>query len=142
MRENSDAAAASTVWPTGSKLTAFAISGGIAGFAGGFLGGLYVTVLFAFFAVETSVQILAISVIGGVGSVAGPVLGSLWGHRNACVLARLGNCPSSHHQPRHPHFVDVRARRFRSTLVRSPRLVLRVVRLAAANSGGTHPPTP
>lgn len=78
VRENSDAAASATVWPTSSKLTAFALSGGVAGFAGGLLGGLYVTVLFAFFAVETSVRILAISVIGGVGSVAGPVLGSLW----------------------------------------------------------------
>lgn len=77
-RENADAAAAATVSPTGSKLTAFALGGGLAGFAGAMLGGLYVTVLFAFFAAETSVQVLAVAVIGGVGSVAGPILGSLW----------------------------------------------------------------
>ena len=77
-RENPDAAAAATVWPTGSKLLAFALSGAVAGFAGALLGGLYSTVLFTFFAVETSVEILAVAVIGGVGSVAGPILGSLW----------------------------------------------------------------
>jgi ABC-type branched-subunit amino acid transport system ATPase component/ABC-type branched-subunit amino acid transport system permease subunit len=77
-RENADAAAAATVSPTGAKLTAFALSGGVAGFAGAMLGGLYVTVLFAFFAAEASVEVLAVAVIGGVGSVAGPILGSLW----------------------------------------------------------------
>jgi ABC-type branched-subunit amino acid transport system ATPase component/ABC-type branched-subunit amino acid transport system permease subunit len=77
-RENADAAAAATIWPTGSKLTAFAVSGGVAGFAGALLGGLYSTILFSFFAASTSVNILAIAVIGGVGSVAGPILGSLW----------------------------------------------------------------
>lgn len=77
-RENQDAAAAATVWPTGAKLTAFALSGTVAGFAGALLGGLYSTILFSFFAVETSIRILAVAVIGGVGSVAGPILGSLW----------------------------------------------------------------
>ena len=77
-RENADAAAAATVSPTRAKLLAFALSGAVAGFAGAMLGGLYVTVLFADFAAEASVEILAVAVIGGVGSVAGPILGSLW----------------------------------------------------------------
>ncbi len=77
-RENPDSAAASTVWPTGSKLTAFAVSGGVAGFAGALLGGLYSTILFSFFTVDASIEILAVAVIGGVGSVAGPILGALW----------------------------------------------------------------
>lgn len=77
-RENADAAAAATVSPTGAKLTAFALSGAVAGFAGAMLGGLYETVLFTFFAAEASVEVLAVAVIGGVGSVAGPILGSLW----------------------------------------------------------------
>ncbi len=77
-RENPDSAASFTVWPTGSKLTAFALSGGVAGFAGALLGGLYSTILFSFFAVGTSIEVLAVAVIGGVGSVAGPILGALW----------------------------------------------------------------
>ena len=78
VRENPDAAATSTVWPTGSKLTAFALSGGLAGFAGALLGGLYSTILFSFFTVGASIEVLAVGVIGGVGSVAGPILGALW----------------------------------------------------------------
>ena len=79
VRENEDAAAANTVIPARMKLTAFAISGGIAAFAG---------VLFATqqssllpsqaFAPEQSIRMVAIAIIGGVGSVAGPILGALW----------------------------------------------------------------
>ena len=51
----------------------------IAGLAGGMLGGLLVTISIAdVFAVETSLDIVAIAVIGGVGAVAGPVLGAVW----------------------------------------------------------------
>lgn len=77
-RENPSAAAAAAVWPTGSKVLAFALGGGLAGFAGALLAGLYSTVLFSFFSVETSFKVVAIAVIGGIGSVIGPVLGALW----------------------------------------------------------------
>ncbi|WP_420639146.1 ABC transporter permease subunit [Candidatus Poriferisocius sp.] len=77
-RENPDGAASFTVWPTGAKITAYAVSGGIAGFAGALLGGLYATILFSFFSAGRSIEILAVAVIGGIGSVAGPVLGALW----------------------------------------------------------------
>ncbi len=77
-RENPSAAAAATVWPTGSKVLAFALGGGLAGFAGALLAGLYSTVLFSFFSVDTSFEVVAIAVIGGIGSVIGPVLGALW----------------------------------------------------------------
>jgi ABC-type branched-subunit amino acid transport system ATPase component/ABC-type branched-subunit amino acid transport system permease subunit len=79
VRDNPDTAAAYTVSPTRSKLIAFGVAGAIAGFAGGALGGLFVTVSFTeVFVVEDSIEIVSIAVIGGVGSVAGPILGSLW----------------------------------------------------------------
>ncbi|MDG2028414.1 MAG: ATP-binding cassette domain-containing protein [Acidimicrobiales bacterium] len=77
-RENEDAAASFTIRPTGSKLLSFAIGGGVAGFAGGLLGGTYQSIQFELFSVSRSIDILAIAVIGGVGSVAGPILGALW----------------------------------------------------------------
>lgn len=79
VRENEDAAAASTVSARRMKLTAFAISGGIAAFAGG----LYITLLpspqpSTLFTPVMSLDVVAISVIGGLGSIAGPILGTLW----------------------------------------------------------------
>ena len=79
VRDNEEMAAASTVPPARVKLAAFAVSGGMAAFAGGLLvsvvPSLQPSVTFA--AVE-SVQVIVIAVIGGLGSVAGPILGSLW----------------------------------------------------------------
>ncbi len=79
VRENEQAAAAATVNPARAKLTAFALSGGIAAFAGA----LYITLQSAVqpasvFGPEQSIRIVAIAIIGGLGSVAGPVLGALW----------------------------------------------------------------
>ena len=79
VRENEEAAAASTVSSAATKLTAFAISGGIAAFAGG----LFITLQSSIqpsvaFAPEQSIRIVAIVIIGGLGSVAGPILGALW----------------------------------------------------------------
>jgi ABC-type branched-subunit amino acid transport system ATPase component/ABC-type branched-subunit amino acid transport system permease subunit len=79
VRDNPDTAAAYTLSPTRAKLIAFGLAGALAGFAGGALGGLFVTVSFTeVFVVEDSIEIVSIAVIGGVGSVAGPILGSLW----------------------------------------------------------------
>jgi ABC-type branched-subunit amino acid transport system ATPase component/ABC-type branched-subunit amino acid transport system permease subunit len=79
VRENEDAAAASTVPSATTKLTAFAISGGIAAFAGA----LFITLQSSIqpsvtFGPEQSIRIVAIVIIGGLGSVAGPILGALW----------------------------------------------------------------
>jgi ABC-type branched-subunit amino acid transport system ATPase component/ABC-type branched-subunit amino acid transport system permease subunit len=79
VRENEDAAAASTVASATTKLMAFAISGGIAAFAGA----LYITLQSAIqpsvtFGPEQSIRMVAIAIIGGLGSVAGPILGALW----------------------------------------------------------------
>lgn len=79
VRDNADSAAAYTVSPARTKLQAFALAGGIAGFAGALLGALFVTIsVREIFTVGASLDVVSIAVIGGVGSVAGPVLGSLW----------------------------------------------------------------
>ncbi len=79
VRENEDAASAAAVNPAKVKLLAFALSGGIAAFAGG----LFITQQSAItpgsvFGPESSIQIVAIAIIGGLGSIAGPILGSIW----------------------------------------------------------------
>ena len=79
VRENEDAASANTVAPNRMKLIAFAVSGGIAAFAGGLL----VTHLSSIqpaseFDPDSSIRMIAIAIIGGLGSVAGPILGALW----------------------------------------------------------------
>ena len=79
VRDNPDSAAAYTVSPTRAKLIGFGLAGAIAGFAGGLLGGLFVTVNFnELFDVDASFRVVAVAVIGGVGSIAGPLLGALW----------------------------------------------------------------
>jgi ABC-type branched-subunit amino acid transport system permease subunit/ABC-type branched-subunit amino acid transport system ATPase component len=78
VRDNEQAAASMGVSPTRTKLTAFAIGGAIAGFAGGLMAGLLVTFEPARFAAGESLQVVAIAVIGGLGSIAGAVLGTLW----------------------------------------------------------------
>ena len=78
VRENEAAAAAMTVSPARAKLTAFGISGALAGLAGALYGGLFGRLDSAAFAPETSVQVAALAIIGGVGSVTGAVLGALW----------------------------------------------------------------
>ena len=79
VRDNEDAAAASTVSPNRMKLVAFAVSGGIASFAGA----LFVTQSSALqpesvFSADKNIQPVATAIIGGLGSVAGPILGSVW----------------------------------------------------------------
>lgn len=79
VRENEDMAAASTVSPTRIKLTAFGISGGIAGLAGA----LHATLSINFqpdtvYDPGASIRAVATAVIGGLGSIAGPILGALW----------------------------------------------------------------
>jgi ABC-type branched-subunit amino acid transport system ATPase component/ABC-type branched-subunit amino acid transport system permease subunit len=82
VRDNERMTAAATVSPARTKLTAFAVAGGIAAMAGGLL--VYLLPGFEAagpnspFSVEQSVRVVAIAIIGGIGSVAGGILGALW----------------------------------------------------------------
>ncbi|HSS11095.1 MAG TPA: ABC transporter permease, partial [Acidimicrobiales bacterium] len=80
VRENENAAAALTVSPAKTKLTAYALGGFIAGLGGAMLGGLVVTIGYSerYFRVEDSLALVSIAVIGGLGSRAGAVIGALW----------------------------------------------------------------
>ena len=80
VRDNPDAAAAYTVGGGRTKLTAFALAGGLAGLAGGLMAGAIENVPLTerIFQVEDSLRLVSIVVIGGLSSVAGPILGALW----------------------------------------------------------------
>jgi ABC-type branched-subunit amino acid transport system ATPase component len=80
VRENEDAASALTVSPIKAKLTAYSLSGFIAGLGGAILGGLAVTIGYteSFFTVDNSLALVAMAVIGGLGGRAGAVIGALW----------------------------------------------------------------
>ena len=80
VRENEAGAAAFTVSPTRTKLTAFALAGFLAGLGGAVLAGTVQTFSYheAFFRVEDSLSVVAMAVIGGLGSLAGAVTGALW----------------------------------------------------------------
>ena len=78
VRCNEPAAASLGLSVTSIKLTAFAISGGLAGLAGALLAGLLVTIPPDRFSGTASLSLVAIAVIGGLASVAGTILGALW----------------------------------------------------------------
>jgi ABC-type branched-subunit amino acid transport system ATPase component/ABC-type branched-subunit amino acid transport system permease subunit len=75
---NEEAAAAMSVSPAATKLTGFAIAGGIATFAGALLAGVLRTFQADVFSPEQSLQVLAMVVVGGIGSVLGAVLGAVY----------------------------------------------------------------
>ena len=79
-RDNPDAAAAYTVRRARTKLTAFALAGGLAGLAGGLMASAIQNVPLTerIFQVDDSLRLVSMVVIGGLTSVAGPVLGALW----------------------------------------------------------------
>ncbi len=78
VRDNEQAAQSVTLDATRLKLTAFVISGAIAGFAGGLYvldqQGLHTDA----FGVEASVRLFSMVVIGGLGSLPGAVLGAFY----------------------------------------------------------------
>ena len=82
VRDNEAMTSVATVSPARAKLSAFAVSGGIAAMAGG----LYVFLLPGFtvtgdsspFSPAASLRLVAITIIGGIGTIVGPILGSLW----------------------------------------------------------------
>lgn len=78
VRDNERATASMGLSPARVKLTAFAVSGAIAGFAGGLLAGLYVTIGPERFQATESLQAISIAVIGGLASVSGTILGALF----------------------------------------------------------------
>ncbi len=78
VRDNEASASAFTLSPTRLKLSAFALSGGVAGLAGGLLAGLNVQIRADSFGASVSLQIVALAIIGGVGSVGGAILGAIW----------------------------------------------------------------
>ena len=67
VRDNEQAAAALGLSPTRTKLTAFGISGFLAGLAGGLFGGLLVSFEPDRFLVIDSLSVVAIAVVGGPG---------------------------------------------------------------------------
>ena len=80
VRDNADSAAAYTVSPTRTRLTSFALAGGIAGFGGASIGALLqgVPLQGRFFQSAESLRVVSMAVIGGLGSVSGPALGAFW----------------------------------------------------------------
>ena len=98
VRENENAAAALTVSPAKAKLTAYAVSGFIAGLGGAILGGLVVTIGYTerFFTVEDSLALVAMAVIGGLGSRAWRRHRRPLGRRPTRLLARQQPRPPPH----------------------------------------------
>ncbi|MHB1446173.1 MAG: ATP-binding cassette domain-containing protein [Acidimicrobiales bacterium] len=78
VRDNERAAAAYSVDPVRSKLSAFAFSGALAGLAGGLYAVALKGIPFSGFAPVDSLVIFTMVVIGGVGSLPGAVLGAIY----------------------------------------------------------------
>jgi len=92
LRDNEPAVVSSSVSPRRVKLSAFALSGSVAGIAGF----LFVVLQPGFtpdapFEVKESLRIVAVVVIGGLGSVTGAVLGAVWAFG---LPALFGNKPA------------------------------------------------
>lgn len=80
VRDNPDGAAAYTIGPARTKLSAFALAGGVAALGGALLAGAVQSVPISerFFLVGDSLRLVGMVVIGGLGSLAGAVVGALW----------------------------------------------------------------
>src|SRR5262249_8027020 len=77
VRDNELAASAMGLSPTRVKLFAFAVSGALAGLAGGLLVGLIQQFTTDRFDATASLQVVAVAVVGGLSSITGAVLGAL-----------------------------------------------------------------
>src|SRR5262245_45553396 len=78
VRDNERAAAALGISPVKVKITAFAISGWIAGVAGALFVGLLTTTSAGDYPASESLRVISIVVIGGLSSIAGALLGAFW----------------------------------------------------------------
>jgi ABC-type branched-subunit amino acid transport system ATPase component/ABC-type branched-subunit amino acid transport system permease subunit len=77
VRDNEMAASAMGLSPTRVKLFAFAVSGALAGLAGGLLVGLVQQFTTDQFNATASLRVVAVAVVGGIASITGAVLGAL-----------------------------------------------------------------
>ncbi len=78
VRDNESSAAAFTIAPRATKLAAFAVAGGLAGFAGALLMALLTNARADQFPVDMSLSAVSMAVIGGLASAAGAVIGTVW----------------------------------------------------------------
>ncbi|MBW3613785.1 MAG: ATP-binding cassette domain-containing protein [Actinobacteria bacterium] len=78
VRDNEARAASLSVPPALTRLSAFALSGGLAALGGALYAGLLVTFGPQSFRVEESFRVLALVIIGGLGSVGGVLLGAVY----------------------------------------------------------------
>ena len=78
VRDNEASATAFTISPRSTKLSAFALAGGLAGFAGALLMALLTNARADQFPVDMSLSAVSMAVIGGLASAAGAVIGTLW----------------------------------------------------------------
>ena len=78
VRDNERMAAGFSVNATRQKLTAFSMSGALAGFAGGFYVLAIRGVPFNGFSPEQSLQVFTMAVVGGLGSIFGALLGAIY----------------------------------------------------------------
>ena len=78
VRDNERAAAAFAISPTRAKLTAFMLSGALAGFAGGLFGVAERGIGFAGFDPLLSTTVFVMVVVGGLGSLPGAILGAVY----------------------------------------------------------------
>ena len=77
VRDNDTNASAYTVSPMRAKLIAFAVSGGVAAFAGGLFAARNVTMVPDYFVPAESIRLVSVAVVGGLTSVTGAILGVL-----------------------------------------------------------------
>jgi ABC-type branched-subunit amino acid transport system ATPase component/ABC-type branched-subunit amino acid transport system permease subunit len=78
VRDNEMAAAAFTIGSRSTKLAAFALAGGLAGFAGALLMALFTNARADQFPVDMSLSAVSMAVIGGLASASGAIIGTLW----------------------------------------------------------------
>jgi ABC-type branched-subunit amino acid transport system ATPase component/ABC-type branched-subunit amino acid transport system permease subunit len=78
VRDNERGAASYAISPMRAKLTAFAFSGALAGFAGAFYAVALRGVPFSGFDPLLSVEVLIAAVLGGLGSIPGALLGAIY----------------------------------------------------------------
>jgi ABC-type branched-subunit amino acid transport system ATPase component/ABC-type branched-subunit amino acid transport system permease subunit len=78
VRDNEAAAATMSLSPRRVKITAFVLSGALAGLAGYFYGGLLVNFSAATSGLGNSLNLVIMVILGGVTTVTGAILGALW----------------------------------------------------------------
>jgi branched-chain amino acid transport system permease protein len=78
VRDNESAAATMTIDPTRAKLTAFAVSGALAGLAGSLYAVLQRGIFADAFDAEVSVRLFSMVVIGGLSTIPGAILGAAY----------------------------------------------------------------